>query len=97
MLKVVKNQTDVNGIEAIRRLLHDDLEAVNGLIRDSLHSDVALINQLSHYIINSGGKRLRPMLVLLSANACRYPSSSFTRPPCCTTMSSMHRSCAAAT
>jgi len=72
MLKVVKNQTDVNGIEAIRQLLHDDLEAVNGLIRGSLHSDVALINQLSHYIINSGGKRLRPMLVLLSANACRY-------------------------
>ncbi|MBT8116238.1 MAG: octaprenyl diphosphate synthase [Gammaproteobacteria bacterium] len=72
MLKVVKKQTDKSGIEATRLLLHDDLEAVNGLIRASLHSDVALINQLSHYIINSGGKRLRPMLVLLSANACRY-------------------------
>jgi len=50
----------------------EDLERVDDLIRDSLHSDVALINQLSHYIINSGGKRLRPLLVLLSANACGY-------------------------
>jgi len=71
MLKIVKNQ-DVNKIDAIRELLQADLEAVNTLIRGSLHSDVALINQLSHYIINSGGKRLRPMLVLLSANACHY-------------------------
>ncbi|MDH5514003.1 MAG: polyprenyl synthetase family protein, partial [Gammaproteobacteria bacterium] len=71
MLKIVKNQ-EVNKIDAIRELLQADLEAVNSLIRSSLYSDVALINQLSHYIINSGGKRLRPMLVLLSANACRY-------------------------
>jgi octaprenyl-diphosphate synthase len=46
--------------------------AVDALIQQCLHTDVALIDQLSHYIINSGGKRLRPMLVLLSANACQY-------------------------
>ena len=72
MLKLVNNHADNNSIEAIRQLLSGDLEAVNELIRNCLHSDVALINQLSHYIVNSGGKRLRPMLVLLSANACRY-------------------------
>jgi len=48
------------------------MEAVNALIHSSLHIDVALINQLSHYMINSGGKRLRPMLVLLAANACAH-------------------------
>lgn len=37
------------------------------VIQHSLHSDVTLVNQVAHYIINSGGKRLRPMLVLLSA------------------------------
>lgn len=37
------------------------------VIQRSLHSDVTLVNQVAHYIINSGGKRLRPMLVLLSA------------------------------
>ncbi len=42
------------------------------MIRDQLSSEVALIDQLGHYIVNSGGKRLRPLLVLLSANACGY-------------------------
>jgi len=48
------------------------MQAVNQVIQRRLQSDVVLINQLSHYIINSGGKRLRPILVLLSANAFRY-------------------------
>ncbi|NOX75518.1 MAG: octaprenyl diphosphate synthase [Gammaproteobacteria bacterium] len=48
------------------------MAAVNRLIQTRLQSDVALINQLSQYIINSGGKRLRPMLVLLSARTFGY-------------------------
>ena len=43
--------------------------AVDAAIRRSLHSEVALINRVADYIINSGGKRLRPALVLLSAGA----------------------------
>jgi octaprenyl-diphosphate synthase len=50
----------------------DDMAAVNRLIGDRLRSEVALINQLAGYIINSGGKRLRPLLVLLAARACGY-------------------------
>lgn len=57
---------------AIRHLVEDDMQAVNTLIKERLHSDVALINQLSHYIIGSGGKRLRPLLALLTARACGY-------------------------
>jgi octaprenyl-diphosphate synthase len=72
MLKVVKNQSDIEFIDLARELLSKDMAGVNALIHSSLHSDVALINQLSNYIINSGGKRLRPMLVLLAANACGY-------------------------
>jgi len=45
---------------------------VDELIGARLQSDVVLINQLSGYIINSGGKRLRPQLVLLAAGACGY-------------------------
>jgi octaprenyl-diphosphate synthase len=52
----------------------EDMTAVNLLISDRLRSDVVLINQLGAYIINSGGKRLRPLLVLLSARACGYSS-----------------------
>ena len=72
MLKILKKQSAACDIGGLRGVVADDLERVNDLIRSSLHSDVALINQLSHYIINSGGKRLRPLLVLLSANACEY-------------------------
>ena len=50
----------------------DDMAAVNRLIGKRLQSDVALINQLAGYIVKSGGKRLRPLLVLLSARACGY-------------------------
>ena len=50
-------------------LIADGMMAVDALIRDSLKSDVALINQLSTYIIASGGKRLRPQLVLLASKA----------------------------
>lgn len=46
-----------------------DMQAVDQLIIKRLQSDVVLINQMGHYIVNSGGKRLRPMLVLLSAGA----------------------------
>ena len=59
-------------LEEIRRLIAADLEAVDDEIRRELASDVVLINQLGHYIINSGGKRLRPMLVLLAARGLGY-------------------------
>ncbi len=49
-----------------------DMTAVNALIRGQLASDVLLINQIGEHIISAGGKRLRPMLVLLSAKALDY-------------------------
>ena len=59
-------------IDRIRTLIKSDMERVNSLIEESLYSEVGLIDQLGHYIINSGGKRLRPAVVLLSAKACGY-------------------------
>ena len=59
-------------IETVNTLVAADMEAVNQLIQRRLHSDVALVNQVSSYIINSGGKRLRPVLTLLSARAFGY-------------------------
>ena len=56
----------------VQSLVSTEMDAVNDLIRRRLHSDVVLINQLGYYIVNSGGKRLRPMLVLLAARACGY-------------------------
>ncbi len=60
-------------IEQIRSFIAQDMSDVDNVIRNKLHSHVALIRQISEYIINSGGKRLRPALVILSAGAFNYP------------------------
>ena len=59
-------------LEALRQLLAADMQAVDSVIRERLHSEVALIRQVAEYIIGGGGKRLRPALVLLSAGALGY-------------------------
>ncbi|HEY8449909.1 MAG TPA: octaprenyl diphosphate synthase [Bacillota bacterium] len=59
-------------LDPIRALLADDMRAVDAVIRRRLASDVVLISQVAEYIINAGGKRLRPVVLLLSAGACGY-------------------------
>ena len=56
-------------LDAIRAPISADLERVDEVIRTRLDSEVALIRTIAHYIVESGGKRLRPALVVLSANA----------------------------
>lgn len=59
-------------INQIRACVSEDLKATDQLILSRLSSDVALINQIGHHIIQSGGKRVRPLIVLLAAKACGY-------------------------
>jgi octaprenyl-diphosphate synthase len=59
-------------ITALRRRIADDMSAVDTLIRTRLSSDVVLIRQVAEYIIGSGGKRLRPALVILAARSLDY-------------------------
>ena len=59
-------------IENLKQLLAADMAAVDQVIRARLHSEVLLVNQVGEYIVNSGGKRLRPALVVLSADALGY-------------------------
>lgn len=63
------NATDTIDFESIKRLTADEAKSVDSLIINQLSSDVMLINQMGHYIVNNGGKRLRPMLLLLAAKA----------------------------
>jgi octaprenyl-diphosphate synthase len=63
---------DPPGIDHVLELCSQEMAEVDQLIRASLDSNVALIRQIAEYIIGSGGKRLRPMLVLLTARACGY-------------------------
>lgn len=59
-------------LDPIRALIAADMTAVDALIRRKLASDVVLIRQVADYIIASGGKRLRPALLLLTSGACGY-------------------------
>ncbi len=56
----------------INDLIAADLRALDDVIRSRLASDVVLVRQVADYIIGSGGKRLRPSLVILAAGACGY-------------------------
>lgn len=59
-------------LEELYALIGPDMKAVDAVIRDRLYSDVVLVRQVAEYIINSGGKRMRPALVLLVAGALEY-------------------------
>ncbi len=60
---------------AFQELLAGDMAALDGVIRARLHSEVVLVRQVAEYIIHSGGKRLRPVVVLLTAKALGYAGS----------------------
>ena len=65
--------------DAVSNLARDDMQAVDRLISASLESDVALVSQVSRYIVASGGKRLRPLIVLLAARAFGYSGEQHVR------------------
>lgn len=59
-------------LNAIRALVADDFAHVDATLDQCLHSEITLIQQLGNHLVHSGGKRLRPLLVLLSARASAY-------------------------
>ncbi len=62
--------------KTISELMSEEMSAIDALIIERLSSDVALVNQLGYYIVNSGGKRLRPMLLAIVAKALAYNGQS---------------------
>jgi octaprenyl-diphosphate synthase len=58
--------------ESVKALVEGDLRQVDAVIRNRLASDVVLVNQIAEYIVGSGGKRLRPLVVVIAAKACGY-------------------------
>jgi octaprenyl-diphosphate synthase len=63
---------DVLGLKDIVRLVEDDLRQVEDVVRDQVRSDVRLIGEIGRYILDGGGKRVRPALLLLAARLCGY-------------------------
>jgi octaprenyl-diphosphate synthase len=75
-LEKTRNPLSFDDVIALSR---DDMLAVDSLIATSLKSDVALVSQVSEYIVMSGGKRLRPVIVLLAARAFGYDGEQHVR------------------
>jgi octaprenyl-diphosphate synthase len=63
-------------LSAVKDLVRSDLNAVDAVIRARMKSDVELVDQVAEHIISGGGKRLRPLIVVLAARACGYTGSS---------------------
>ena len=78
-MQAAEKTTAATDIDQVIALADADMRAVNALIRESLASDVALVSQVSEYIIMSGGKRLRPLIVLLAARALGYTGDQHIR------------------
>jgi octaprenyl-diphosphate synthase len=74
-LKTSTPEQPENYIDTLHGLIYEDMRLVDNLIQESLQSDVVLINQVGHHIVNSGGKRLRPALLLLIARHFGYSGS----------------------
>ncbi len=69
-MSVVESPRPALALAGIQSLARADMAAVDALIRARLASDVVLINQIADHIVSAGGKRLRPMLVVLAGQAC---------------------------
>ncbi|HTE42509.1 MAG TPA: octaprenyl diphosphate synthase [Steroidobacteraceae bacterium] len=65
-------------LDSIKSLVADDLTLVDRVIRERLTSDVVLVNQVAEYIIAGGGKRLRPLVVVVAARACGHAAKRHT-------------------
>jgi len=79
LMQVAEHSPDTQTFDDVVALARDDMQAVDRLISKSLESDVALVSQVSQYIVTSGGKRLRPLLVLLAARALGYEGDQHVR------------------
>ena len=78
-MHAVEEFPDLPSFDDVAKLAREDMKAVDNLITASLESDVALVSQVSQYIVMSGGKRLRPLLVLLAARALGYAGNQHVR------------------
>ena len=67
-----EESSDSNPLAQVYQLVAEEFAAVNHLIPRKLSSDVAMVEEISKYIVESGGKRLRPVMVLLSSQALGY-------------------------
>ena len=79
LMQAAEKSPESPTFDSVVALTRDDMQAVDRLISESLKSDVALVSQVSEYIVMSGGKRLRPVIVLLASRALGYEGEQHIR------------------
>ena len=72
-------RSPAENLKPLMDLVAADMEGINRIILDKAVSEVELIPQLAHHLIDSGGKRLRPMLTLAASKLCDYPGKGHIR------------------
>lgn len=70
--KIAEEKSEQTPLTVLKGYLQDDFDKVDGLIYELIKSKVSLIPEISDHTISSGGKRMRPMLTLATANMCGY-------------------------
>ncbi|MEM7097154.1 MAG: polyprenyl synthetase family protein [Pseudomonadota bacterium] len=76
---ISKKAAEIAELKDVYGLVQTEFQAVNTLIPSQLTSDVELVEEIGHYIVESGGKRLRPLMVLLAAGSLGYQGSNQTK------------------
>lgn len=79
VIPIDEARDNAKGLKPLLDLVAEDMEAINRIILDKAVSDVDMIPELAHHLIDSGGKRLRPMVALASAKLCKYSGKGHVR------------------
>ena len=79
VVKLTEAHNAKASLQPLAALVEEDMAHVNHIILDRARSNVELIPELAHHLIDSGGKRLRPMLTLAAARLCGYQGDGHVR------------------
>ena len=79
VIQIDEARDSAKGLKPLLDLVAEDMEAINRIILDKAVSDVDMIPTLAHHLIDSGGKRLRPMVALAAAKLCKYRGNGHVR------------------
>ncbi|MGL4397458.1 MAG: polyprenyl synthetase family protein [Hyphomicrobium sp.] len=79
VISIEEGRQSSENLKPLLDLVADDMQAINRIILDKAVSDVDLIPELAHHLIDSGGKRLRPMLTIATAKLCQYGAQGHIR------------------
>ena len=74
--KTISTKAEPSPLKVLTELVKSDFDRVNNIILENLQSEIELIPRLASHLIQSGGKRIRPLLTLVSSKLCSYSGNA---------------------